>query len=122
MRYYAKPPNRDDDGDYQGGDGGDVDSVADDDWDDTPSSRVAFTGGGEKFRLENFWQFAEIMGIKREYSLRVLSGKSLRRSFLLWLFVSHPPLPLSTIAIITRFKMVLHLSSFSSSLCLSWLL
>ena len=77
MRYYAKPPNRDDDGDYQGGDGGDVDSVADDDWDDTPSSRVAFTGGGEKFRLENFWQFAEIMGIKREYSLRVLSGKSL---------------------------------------------
>ena len=72
MRYYAKPPNRDDDG-------GDVDSVADDDWDDTPSSRVAFTGGGEKFRLENFWQFAEIMGIRREYSLRVLSGKSLGR-------------------------------------------
>ena len=48
MRYYAKPPNRDDDGDYQGEDGGDVDSVADDDWDDTPSSRVAFTGGGER--------------------------------------------------------------------------
>ena len=39
---------------------------------------LAFTGG-EKFRLENFWQFAEIMGIRREYSLRVLSGKSLGR-------------------------------------------
>ena len=26
--------------------GDDDDSVADDDWDDTPSSRVAFTGGG----------------------------------------------------------------------------
>ena len=72
MRYYAKPPNCDDDGDYQGEDGGD------EDWDDTRSSRVAFTGG-EKFRLENFWQFAEIMGIRREYSLRVLSGKSLGR-------------------------------------------
>ena len=36
--------------------------------------RPCLYGGGEKFRLENFWQFAEIMGIRREYSLRVLSG------------------------------------------------
>ena len=36
MRYYAKPPNRDDDGDYEGR--GDVDDVPDEDWDDTLSS------------------------------------------------------------------------------------
>ena len=112
MRYYAKSPDRDDDRDNEREDGGAVDNVPDEDWDDTPSSRVAFTGGGEKFRLENFWQFAEIMGIRREYSLRVLSGKSLQRSFLLWLFVSHPPLPLSTNAIIARLKMIQHLGLF----------
>ena len=32
MRYYAKPPNRDDDGDHQeGADGGDADDVPDED-------------------------------------------------------------------------------------------
>ena len=48
MRYYAKPPDRDDDRDNEREDGGAVDNVPDEDWDDTPSSRVAFTGGGER--------------------------------------------------------------------------
>ena len=59
--YYAKSPRRG--GHYQSDDVVDERGEAGDDPDEELPS-LAFTSG-EKFRLENFWQFAEIMWIRR---------------------------------------------------------